>query len=50
MTAEEKNLYEKKDVKKSPKRPYQTPKLTVYGTIEKITRMKVAGAMDAAMS
>ncbi len=41
MTSRKENVDPKKEtgaVDKPPKKPYATPRLTVYGTIEKLTK------------
>lgn len=37
MKSKKKDLREKKDVQEQLKKPYMTPRLTVHGTVEKIT-------------
>jgi hypothetical protein len=37
MQSERQNLVEKPKTQEQPRKPYSTPKLTVYGTVEQIT-------------
>ena len=42
--------HEAKVAKKAARRPYKAPRLTVFGTVEKITALKGPGAADGFQS
>lgn len=40
-------MTKKNDARQETKKPYTTPKLTVYGDVAKITQNKFGGEVDA---
>lgn len=46
MTTEEKDMVERHDTQEQAKKPYTTPRLTVYGTVEQITKAVAGAATD----
>ena len=42
--------YDENAVKPKPKRKYSKPQLVLHGTVQKLTRIKVAGAHDSSMT